>query len=535
MPIAFSCKRLLSDRSCCLVAFCLALLLTGCSTPHLNVPRTVSEAWPHPADTALGKAYAAQLDAQPGLSGVYPLASGMDALSIRANLAENAQRTLDLQYYIVRADTTAQLLLYRVLRAAHRGVRVRLLIDDLDSLGKDADLATLAAFPNIEVRVFNPFANRGPMGLSHVLEFVGNSQRLNRRMHNKLWIADNAMAVVGGRNLGDEYFDASGDINFTDFDILTAGPVVPQISRSFDDYWNSEWAVPIAALVPSRPGPEQLLTFERRLAARLEEFRDSVYARALRETRLGLALRTGQLPFSTGEAIAFYDPPEKVQADTTPLAGKSLFAGRIRPLVEAASQELLLISPYFILSEDGLATLGAIARRGVKVRILTNSLASADYIPLAHAGYARQRLRLLAAGLELYEMRPERNATSRSHQVGSTSGTYLHTKAIVIDRQQVVVGSMNLDPRSRLSNTEVGVLVKSQTLGNTLGTLFDEAVVPSRAFKLSVSNPGEPHPRLLWTTEQDHQKVQYDHDPLVGIWRRVLSTVLGVIAPQDVL
>lgn len=270
------------------------------------------EAWPHPEETALAHGFAEQIAAHPGQSGVYPLVSGMEAFSIRAALAEKAEHTLDFQYFIVHEDATGQLLLYRVLLAARRGVRVRFLIDDLDAAGKEFSLATFSAHPNIEVRVFNPFSSRGQLGLSQLLEFIADPQRLNRRMHNKLWIADNAAAIVGGRNLGDEYFDAHGEVNCSDLDILAVGPVVSDISRSFDDYWNSEWAVPIEALAETPPGPKELAAFERDLETRLDSFRDTDYARALRETRFGSRLLSSQLPLVAARASALYDPPAKI-------------------------------------------------------------------------------------------------------------------------------------------------------------------------------------------------------------------------------
>ena len=517
------------------LAVIVAFISSACTTPRAEVPGPPSEAWPHPGETTLGRGFAEQLVLHPGQSGIYPLASGMEAFTIRASLAESAERTLDLQYYIVHEDATTQLLLYRVLHAAHRGVRVRLLIDDLDALDKEFDLATFSAHPNIEVRVFNPFSSRGALGLSHILEFLGSSERLNHRMHNKLWIADNAVAIVGGRNLGDEYFDASGEVNFSDLDILAAGPVVPDISRSFDDYWNSEWAVPIEALAGAPPAPTQLAEFERALQARLEGFRDTDYARVLRETRLGLQLRSGQLPLIAARASALYDPPAKISdsgAETTP---KQVFASRLRPILESAQGEVILVSPYFIPSEEGVAGLTALARRGVRVRILTNSLASTDYVPLAHAGYARWRLRLLAAGLELYETRPEPRDATSSRAPGASSSAYLHTKAIVVDRQHVVVGSMNLDPRSRRSDTQVAVLLESAQLGARLGALFDDAARPARAFRVSRAGPpGEPA-QLVWITEEAGKEVRYEQEPLAGFWRRLLSKLLGTFAPEELL
>ncbi|MHB1142364.1 MAG: phospholipase D family protein [Sulfuricaulis sp.] len=513
-------------------ALCLVATAAACTTPRLDVPRPFSEAWPRPEETTLGREFAKELAGHPGQSGVYPLASGMEAFTLRASLAESAERTLDLQYYIVQADATTQLLLYRVLRAAHRGVRVRLLIDDLYALGKDFDLATFSAYTNIEVRVFNPFLRRGGWGLSQLLEFLGDSTRLNRRMHNKLWVADNAGAIVGGRNLGDEYFDAHGEVNFADLDILAAGPVVRDISRSFDDYWNSEWAVPIEAFVTVPPGAEQLAAFERDLEARLERFRDTDYARALRETRFGFRLRSGQLPLIPANASALYDPPAKISgAEAAP---RQVFASRLRPIVDAAQREVILISPYFIPSEEGIAVLSTLARRGVRVRILTNSLASTDYIPLAYAGYARRRARLLAAGLELYEMHPEPRDATGSGRPGASSGAYLHTKAIVVDRRHVVIGSMNLDPRSRRDNTEVAMLLESAEFGARLGALFEEAVRPTRAFRVTLAVPGE-ETGIIWISEEAGQEVRYNHEPLAGFWRRLLSKLLGAFAPEDLL
>jgi cardiolipin synthase C len=512
----------------------LAMLLCACSSPRLDVARPVTEAWAEPAETALASAYAAQLLGHQGQSGLHPLPSGMDALAARAALAEAAQHTLDLQYYILRSDTTTQLLMARVLRAAQRGVRVRLLVDDLDAAGKDLDLASLAAFANIEVRVFNPFASRGVFGLSQVLEFIGSAQRLNRRMHNKLWVADNAMAVIGGRNLGDEYFDASGDVNFSDLDLLVAGPAVAQISRSFDTYWNSEWAVPIQAFVPTMPDTAARARFEQGLRERVEQFRETDYAQALREGKLGGALRSGRIALTLAPVEVFADEPGKVAETQTPESSASLFATRIRPMVAQARRELILISPYFIPSDEGIAALGAVANRGVRVRVLTNSLASADVVPLAQAGYARRRERLLAAGIELHEMRPERLESTRT-RLAKSSGAYLHTKAIVIDRQHVVVGSMNLDPRSRLSNTEIGLLARSSELGAGIGRLFDDAVTPARAFRVQIARAQGQAPRLQWTTEENGREVRYDREPLVGFWRSWFAWLLGAVAPEELL
>ena len=510
------------------VALVFALAFTGCATLDLSVPRVVSHAWPKPEATTLGRALADPAAAAEGKSGFYLVASGMEAFALRAALAEVAQRTLDLQYYVVHDDATGQLLLNRLLAAAKRGVRVRLLIDDLSAAGDEHNLATLAAQPNLEVRVYNVFLSRGPLALTRPLEYLMDPLRLNRRMHNKAWIADNAAAIVGGRNVGDEYFEAHSGVNFADLDLFAAGPVVRDISKSFDEYWNSEWAVPIEALVAGKPTAEEVAAFERQLETRMEVFRDTDYARILHDTRPAFRLRSGTLPLVRARATVIYDEPGKAasgRADT----GHPEFAPRLQPLVEAARREVMFISPYFIPSETAIGHLRTLAARGVRVRILTNSLASTD-APAVHAAYARSRERLLASGVELYEMRAD--ALSRAPRTGE-SGASLHAKAVVIDREHALVGSMNLDPRSRLLNTEVAVLVDSSELASSIGAFFDEATQSARAFQLVLSADDRPH--IVWTTEGDGVEVRHEREPLASWWRRFLTSVLAIFIPEQLL
>jgi len=524
-----------AGRRATAAALCLAVTLAACTDQRRDVPRPRSEAWPHPEETALGRAIGEQLAGHKGQSGFYLLHSGADALSMRAGLAENAQHTLDLQYYIVREDTTSQLLLYRVALAAWRGVRIRLMIDDLYALGQGFNLASFSAHPGIKVRVFNSFLARGGWGLSQLLEFLGDPARLNRRMHNKLWIADNAAAIVGGRNLGDEYFDAGGEVSFSDLDILATGPVVRDISRSFDDYWNSEEAVPIEAFIADPPGPERFAEFEQALKARLERFRDTDYARALRNICLGPRLLAEQLPLTPAAARAFYDEPGIIAAANGAESPSPIIASQLRPIVEAARREVILISPYFIPNDTGIDVLSGLAERSVRVRVLTNSLASTD-APIVHTGYARRRPRLLAAGVELYEMRPDILADSiRRWQPGGSSSASLHAKAILVDHQSVLVGSMNLDPRSRLSNTEVALLIESTVLGQQLGTLFEQATLPDQAFRVNLTEPGNADSPLVWVGREDGQPVRYSREPLASVWRRAASSLLGVLAPEELL
>ena len=505
-----------------------AVLAAGCASVRWDVPRPESHAWEHPHESRLGQAYAAQLQAQPGRSGFHLLSSGMDALGARAGLAEAAGHTLDLQYYLVRQDATSLLLLSRVMHAALRGVRVRLLVDDLFSAGKDFDLAAFAAHPNVQVRVFNPFASRGAFGVAQLLEFIGAASRLNRRMHNKLWIADNAVAIVGGRNLGDEYFDAGAGVNFCDLDVLAAGPVVDEVSRSFDAYWNSPSAVPIGAFAAAPDGRE-FESFERAVGERLERFREGVYARALRDGRLPMLVAHGRLPLQLAPAEALYDLPAKATTRET-----NAFAVRMGPLLKAARREVLFISPYFIPDAAAVQMFAALRGRGVRVRVLTNSLASTD-VPVVHGGYARVRPSLLRAGVELHEMRPEATAGRAAFHFGASSGASLHAKAVVVDGRHVLVGSMNMDPRSRLHNTEVGVLLDSEAIAAQVAAVFEEGTRPVNAFRVDSEPGAAAGERARWVTEEGGRAAVYLDEPLAGFWRRAAAALARLFAPGDLL
>ena len=531
-PMRFRCNfRLILPSA--LIA--LALLTAGCATVRRDVPVVPSTAWEHPADTTLGREYGRELAAYPGQSGLYVLDDGREAFLARAALAESAERTLDLQYYYISEDATGDILLLRLLRAAQRGVRVRLLLDDLYAARGNFDIATLAAHPRIEVRLFNPFETRGSMGLGRLLEFLGNTARLNQRMHNKLWIADNAVAIAGGRNLGDQYFEAQPERNFADLDLLIAGPVVRELSRSFDDFWNSGRAIPAEAFLAEAPDAQTLARFETTLNERLAAFRDTEYARAVRETALARYARAGHFPLIPAPAEAYSDRP-RVAPDPAAREPAGLVQLKVRPLIESAQREVVLISPYFVPSDRGIDMLGELVKKGVRVRVLTNSLASTDVMAV-HAGYSRQRGKLLARGVEIHEFKPARDGDDKAHRAGliGSSHASLHAKAVIIDRANVIVGSMNLDPRSRSLNTEVAVFAQSGVLGNQLGALFDQAVEPAHAFRVELAEASDENAPLVWTTEDAGKPERYTSEPLTGFWRRAAAAVLGLFAPDDML
>lgn len=507
-----------------------ALAVSSCSTTLRDVPRPVSVAWPDPAATPLGQTVGRLLGSQDGRSGFQMLASGLDALAMRAGLAEAARHTLDLQYYTLHEDVTTQLLMHRIVRAARRGVRVRLLVDDLYAVGRDIPLTHLAAGENIEVRVFNPFLWRGAFGLSRLFELAGDTTRLNRRMHNKLWMADGVAAVVGGRNLGDVYFDADPDVNFTDLDVLAVGPVVRGLADSFDAYWNSAWSVPVEAFRLRDAQPADFEAFVQRLEEKLLAFRDTVYARALHETQAGPRLIAGDLRLAVAPASVLADPPSKAQAGGTVVRPQDGAWAQLRALVEGARHEILLISPYFIPSEEGMRVLAQAVRRGVRVRVLTNALAATD-VPVVHAGYAPLRPALLGAGVQLHEYRPAASdETPRPWRPGSSSGASLHAKALVVDRRHLLVGSMNLDPRSREINTELAVLIDSSELAQEAAVLFEQAAQPTRAYTVQAQAGPDGALSLTWLAVDAGVPVRFETEP-ASLWRRILATVLGWVAP----
>jgi putative cardiolipin synthase len=502
-----------------------SLMFAGCTTLPRGYPRTVSTALADTRQTRLRRWVAPLMAEHPAESGVHPLRTGMDAFVARVALADVAERSLDVQYFIWHADTTGKLLAERLLRAADRGVRVRLLLDDLHTASLDRGLGALDQHPNIEIRIFNPFGLRD----ARILDFLSSFARLNRRMHNKSFTADNQATVVGGRNVGDEYFGAGTDLAFRDLDLLAVGPVVPQVSAVFDEYWNSEFAVPLAVVTGDRATPPEIDERRAALARHTEETRGSAYGRAAMETDMAAALATGVLPFFWGRAQAVFDRPAKAGSDPTDRA--THLGPQLWQVVEGATSEVILVSPYFVPGEGGVALLSELRRRGVRVEVVTNSLASSD-VPAVHAGYAPHREDLLQAGVELYELKPtafergrrEKKDDSGSEGLGSGSRAGLHAKTFVVDRRVLFVGSFNLDPRSGLLNTEMGILVESPALAESMANALEQQL-PEQAFRLELW-PGS---TLEWVTREGGEEVRFDAEPFAGFWRRLEVRLLSLL------
>jgi cardiolipin synthase C len=444
-----------------------------------------------------------------GRSAFRLLPTGLDAFVARAVLIELAERTLDLQYYIFHQDQTGSLIVDRLLAAADRGVRVRVLLDDWGTLEKDDEsVAGVDAHPNIEVRLFNPYSHRS--GLYRLVELLTRFARVNRRMHNKQFIADGVATILGGRNIGDEYF-SRGELDFQDVDVLGAGPIARQSTASFETYWTSAWAVPISRLGKFAPDPAAFAPARARLRDRCDRLHDTAYARALAGSDLARDLRAHDLHLHWADARVIADPPDKL-AQPAGTRSDAYLRGQISPYVRAARSELLVVSPYFVPGKAGVDLFGDRRAAGVSVCVLTNSLAATD-VWLVHAGYMKYRRPLLERGVRLYELRPEaagaRKARTSKASVGSSRAS-LHGKTFVLDRTSVFIGSVNLDPRSLEQNTEVGVLVSSPELAEEVAALFARWSSPELAYEVTEGTDA----RLHWTGG-------FTDEPGAGVWRRL--------------
>ncbi|MGE5248280.1 MAG: phospholipase D family protein [Verrucomicrobiota bacterium] len=521
----------------------LLCLVAACAAVPKDIARPRSTAWSRPDDTRLGRELAPHLVAHPGESAFYILSSGLDAFVARALLAETAEKTLDVQYYIFHSDLTGKILLDRMLSAADRGVRVRLLVDDMYTAGKDKTIAALASHPNFEIRVFNPFAGRS--AFSRMFDWVTDFSRVNRRMHNKMFVADGAIGIVGGRNVGDEYFAAREDVNFADLDLLAAGPVVSELGNVFDAYWNSAFAFPIEAFVPDQPSPAELEAVSRALADHREATRDTPYAVRLRESDIVARLREGKLPFLWGRARVVYDQPEKIGSGV-PHPEEGTWWGSLRSQQGEVRSELILVSPYFVPGAQGVTRFAELRKDGVRIRILTNSLASND-VSSVHAGYRKYREGLLREGVELYEIRPFPDLPGETREQArkrfGSSGASLHAKTMVFDRRTVFVGSANLDPRSAHLNTELGIVITSPELARRIAAIFEAATDPKYAFHLALQpapdsagdTDGSAGEEIVWIGEEDGKEVVFHQEPDASFWKRLSVWIQSALAPESLL
>lgn len=482
------------------------MLVSGCATVPLDRPKPYSESIVDNMNTQFGVLVTDWDQINNGASGFYPLVQGMDALGVRLGMADKAEESIDLQYFLMKDDSAGAVLSTALLRAAERGVRIRFLLDDVFTKAPDSKLLALNEHPNIQVRLFNPISRKGLFWLN----FAGQFQRANRRMHNKSFTVDNAISVVGGRNIADEYFQLKTDAVFADFDILTFGPVVKQISRSFDDFWNHDLAIPIEYLkYTKKDSPSQSPTLESS---------ERIYRQAL-DSDLLKELETGERKLFVADARVIADDPEKLQNAVGSEHMK--LAIEIGALVSNAESELIFISPYYIPGKEGIRFIKNIVDKDVRVVVVTNSLASTNQIAV-HSAYSGYRLDVIRAGVELYEARAD---TGHIVQGGKGSEQLtLHTKLIVIDRRYLLVGSLNLDSRSIEINSEMGLLIDSPELAKLISDGLTKAL-PTTTYRIAENERG----KLEWHSNQDGKPVINHSEPLSSRWRRTKAWMMKIL------
>ena len=525
--------------------------LTGCTSLPSEVDRPVSTALANPMETRLGQLVQARA-AQAGTrndSGFALVGNAELAFTSRMTLIKAAQKTLDIQYYAIFADDTTERMFVALREAAGRGVRIRILLDDFNTSGKNAQVLKLAFEKNIELRLFNPLpGGRGSM----VLRIVSNLKdvaRMQRRMHNKIFVADNAVAITGGRNLGETYFGQSEGTNFIDIDVLAAGRIARDLSRSFDQYWNNPLAYPVQSLmseeelealkpkpVAASPGAPSSAPQPAADAAGTAPGKP-LAAAADAPSALPDSADLSLLTWTWAPSVLLVDQPSKIAADADDVAeAQETAVDGLLQLMSQAKTDLLIVSPYFVPGKVMMGQFAELRRRGIRVRVLTNSLASND-APAAHVGYARYREALLAMGIELYEMRAEQEGTVRSFGsgVGSTGGSKggsrasLHAKVVVVDGRLLVVGSMNLDLRSKLQNSEVAIIIRNRKLSQETTQMVEPALA-SGAYHVKLVDG-----KLMWRAPQGSGLKDSTTEPDASLTLKLLLKLFGPLAPDEML
>jgi putative cardiolipin synthase len=488
-----------------LAAITAAASLLGCATVDFDHPKRESFALQpaETADTHLAKRLSGLADAHAeGESGFLPIGDGIDALSARLLMAKRAERSIDAQYYLLKSDITGRAFALSLLRAADRGVRVRLLLDDMFTSGYDAGMAGLDSHPNIEIRIFNPFASRS----ARIWDGITSFSRINRRMHNKSFTADNQITLIGGRNIADEYFGARMDAKFSDLDVVGIGPIVQDVSGMFDSYWNHERAAPIDAFAKMPKDPAAELE---RLRVELEESNEEI-----KTTYYAAAVKDQVLEFVEADSSVFTWAPYTLTADSPDKSIKSKAATAdsiVTPLREsllAAKEEVWIVSPYFVPRRTGVEALSELQARGVDVTIITNSLAANNQAAV-HGGYAPARKPLLEAGIKIFEVRADADVSGSEFMAFSGAKATLHTKAFIVDRRETFIGSFNFDPRSAYINTELGVIIRSPEIAEHFATLI-ETNAAAQTFEVFLNEKG----KLRWRgLDGDGREVILDREP----------------------
>jgi cardiolipin synthase C len=524
---------------CAVLLVPAALALAACtSMPGRDQPRAPPVAPTHEANPALVTPFAAAARAHPGLSGFRLYSPGIDGLLLRLELIAQAQRSLDLQYYIFRGDESGRLVTEALLAAARRGVRVRILVDDGETVAGDEQLFALAGDPHVAIRVFNPWRYRGHSSTLRGTEYLFSHSRLDYRMHDKLFIADEAVALIGGRNIGEQYFQVDPGSQYADDDIFVTGPETAELGVAFQTFWDSEEAVPVELLVPAR---QRDAAAAEALAQRHTTPQKAAAAGSNFTTKLAAdeplaQLLTGTAPLSWARAEIAYDPPDKRKDGAGARAGSLMFAPVAQAIRDAHTQ-LLVVTPYLIPTNSELKLLQeAVGTQGLKVRILTTSL-EASMDPLAQAGYDHYRVPLLTDGVELFELRRQPDSprgTGQSAHMTGYGNFGLHAKLLVFDDSAIYVGSMNFDARSHRLNTEIGLIIHSPELAAETTRRFEAMTQPANAYHVTLEER-QGKQTLIWSTVKDGEAVQYTREPARSGWERFEVGVASMLPIDEEL
>ena len=490
---------------------CAVLLaLTACASIPADFEQVPSKTWQHPERTPLGTFFDDYAPDDPSLSGVRLLANPREAFRARFGSAYLAEKSLDMQYYLWKGNLTGQLLIFRALEAADRGVHVRLLIDDIYHSGRDNNYAAIDSHPNMEIRVYNPMGTRGAGKGANMVYHKGS---LDHRMHNKIFLVDSAVAVLGGRNIGDDYFGVDEKLNFRDLDVLAVGPAAKEAGEAFDMYWNSPAAVPIAVLL-KEPVAERALDQHREgLTASLDELDALPYTVPKNEEEIRENFEQVAEELVWAKTRIIIDSLERFQGGS-----ESAFVELTNEILEKAEHEIVIETAYLIPTKEGIAKTGKTTQRGVRVRILTNSLRSNNHSGV-HAHYMKYRKSMIEAGIELHELRPDPEILElfkQAHNRVADSHAGLHTKAFVVDRRLSMIGSYNMDPRSRIWNSEIGLLINSEEFAEKVLEIMETDLEPVNSYRVTLDEKG----KLQWTAEGPDGPQVWNKEPDTTAWKR---------------
>ena len=520
-----------SKIHCLIVISIMFLLLGGCARLPENSGRTTSFAYSQPEETTIGKNWEKSFQEHPGDSAYYLLSNGHDALVARLMLAARADHTIDAQYYLLHKDKVGGLFLDQLYKAADRGVRVRLLLDDMGLEGRDFHGAVMDAHANIEVRIFNPFGRN----TSRTIQFVTGFGKQTRRAHNKSFTIDNIATILGGRNIGDEYFIADRELDFYDLDVLAVGPVVPEASGSFDQFWNHELSYPVSSLVEQIPTPEEVQKIKAEFDEFISDQQQTEYLERLKNSKFAQNLGSGTQKFIWGPGKIVGDDPQKLSTDIEDETYH--LSEELVPYLNEVNNELLISSPYFIPGKSGLAYVEKLRERGVSITVLTNSLASTD-VPIVHSAYANYRRQLLKLGVNVYELNvnltKENKKFRKKNPAFYQSMSSLHAKAMIIDRSVVFIGSLNLDPRSVVQNTEIGIVLESTEIADSLSSFFDNTI-DSVAFRLELRTDDDGFEYIVWHGLEDGEKKVFLSEPHTSFWERFTMGFLRLMPAESQL